>query len=1233
MKNFTNLYSLSKTLRFELKPIGNTLENMAHIIEQDEHRAESYKLVKKIIDQYHRQFIEFALSHCQFTERDKQGNERDLLQEYYDLYTTKRDDRQEKAFEDIQARLRKAVVITFKAEDQFKRLDKKELIQNDLGDFVESEGDKILISEFTNFTTYFTGYNQNRMNMYSDEAKSTSIANRLITQNLPRFIDNIAVFEKVKDVLADNIKTLEEEFGYSICDFFQLGTYSKVLSQKDITIYNTIIGGRTEDVGVKKIQGLNEYINLYNQQVSRQERLPKFTILYKQILSDRVTVSFLPEKFGSDSEMVKAINDYYLHLQETTFEKLKGLLISIDTYDVSKIYLKADDLTTISQRIFNDYGRIAHFIKNDYMSKNPKGKRMPDEKYAEHVNNWYKKQYFSLAEINAACGVPQAMENYFAQLGAINTEEKQAIDYLSAIANAYTDVKSLLTSEIAYTRNLSQEKDNVSKIKVLLDELKNLQHFVKPLLIDSSVAEIDFNFYGEVRGLYGELSELTKLYDKVRNHLTRKPYSEEKVKLNFQNSTLLDGWDVNKETANTAVLLLREGLYYLAIMDKKHNRVFEGNHSNGSEFYQKVEYKLLPGANKMLPKVFFSEKGLPIYKPSKELLEKYQRGTHKKGDLFNIEDCHNLIDFFKQSIENHEDWKKFNFVFSDTKTYKDLSDFYREVESQGYKITYRNISCEYIDELVRDGKIYLFQIYNKDFSQSSKGRPNLHTMYWKMLFDESNLKDVVYKLNGQAEIFFRKSSIKYHVTHPANVPIKNKNIHTPKKESVFEYDLLKDRRYMYDKFTFHVPITMNFKSNGNDYINRDVNEYIAKTTDDIHVIGVDRGERHLLYFTVVNQRGEIVEQYSMNTITNHWNGVDYVTDYHQKLEEKNVERTKARQDWQTIENIKELKEGYLSQVVHKVAQLMEKYNAILVLEDLNSGFKRGRIKVEHQVYQRFEKQLIEKLNYLVFKDKDANAPGGLLRAYQWASKFESFERLGKQCGFIYYIPAWNTSKIDPITGFVNLLDTRYETKDISKLFFGKFDIIRYNAEKDWFEFTFDYDKFHKRAEGTRTIWTLCSVGKRIETYRSADAQNHFDSREVDLTAEFKALFATYNIDINGNLKQSIIEQDDKKFFESLYRLLRLTLQMRNSKTNSEVDYLISPVADVQGNFYNSDAEKSRGKDAYGNWVSKLPVDADANGAYNIARKGLMLIRQLKETGEIKTITNKDWLNFVQQFCV
>ena len=65
--------------------------------------------------------------------------------------------------------------------------------------------------------------------------------------------------------------------------------------------------------------------------------------------------------------------------------------------------------------------------------------------------------------------------------------------------------------------------------------------------------------------------------------------------------------------------------------------------------------------------------------------------------------------------------------------------------------------------------------------------------------------------------------------------------------------------------------------------------------------------------------------------------------------------------------IEELKEGYLSQVIHKITQLMVKYHAIVVLEDLNMGFMRGRQKVEKQVYQKFEKMLIDKLNYLVDK--------------------------------------------------------------------------------------------------------------------------------------------------------------------------------------------------------------------------------------------------------------------------
>ena len=52
------------------------------------------------------------------------------------------------------------------------------------------------------------------------------------------------------------------------------------------------------------------------------------------------------------------------------------------------------------------------------------------------------------------------------------------------------------------------------------------------------------------------------------------------------------------------------------------------------------------------------------------------------------------------------------------------------------------------------------------------------------------------------------------------------------------------------------------------------------------------------------------------------------------------------------------------------------------MEDLNYGFKRGRFKVERQVYQKFETMLINKLAYLVDKSRAVDEPGGLLKGYQ-----------------------------------------------------------------------------------------------------------------------------------------------------------------------------------------------------------------------------------------------------------
>ena len=313
----------------------------------------------------------------------------------------------------------------------------------------------------------------------------------------------------------------------------------------------------------------------------------------------------------------------------------------------------------------------------------------------------------------------------------------------------------------------------------------------------------------------------------------------------------------------------------------------------------------------------------------------------------------------------------------------------------------------------------------------------------------------MYKLNGQAEVFYRKASIKSDnvITHKAHQPVNNKNEETTKTkpQSLFEYDIIKDKRFTVDKFQFHVPITMNFKARVLNNINTEVNQWIQQTTD-IHIIGLDRGERHLLYLTLIDSQGNIKKQFSLNEIVNEYEGKTYKTDYHKLLDKREGGRDEARKNWKTIETIKELKEGYLSQVIHKISELMVEFNAIVVLEDLNMGFIRGRQKVEKQVYQKFEKMLIDKLNFLVDKKKSATERGGTLQALQLTNKFESFQKIGKQSGFLYYVPAWNTSKMDPVTGFVNLFDTRYENIENARKFFAKFDSISYNTYKNYFEF-------------------------------------------------------------------------------------------------------------------------------------------------------------------------------------
>lgn len=1246
-KGLVNQYSISKSIKFELIPQGETKDNLEKSgwITKDEQLSKDCVEVKKIIDEYHKEVIDEALKNAKLTK----------LKDFYEYYNKDNlSGDEKKKFNDIKKALRKEVYEYLKKHKKFNKLFSGKFISKDLPDYVcgNKEQEK-LIKEFLKFTTYFKGFNENRKNIYSPEEKSTSICYRLINDNLPKFIDNINNFNKyIKPAIEKNMESdLKCLLGDKKLDnIFTLENFNNVLTQEGIDEYNRIIGGYELENGVK-VKGINEHINLYNQNIPKKERIPKLGQLFKQILSDRNSNSLLMVNFDSDEEVLETIKEFHINFKNNVLEcaeaiGLVDIIKGLNRYNLDKIYIKNDkSLAEISQNLFGNWSYINNKLVESYDKDNLKENNKISNKYIKEREKYFKnKESYSIGELNKVIlNDSITIEEYF-----INTLNKivEEIDFRFENFNNCIGEGSV--------KSLAKDKKKVQIIKDYLDKVKELQNFIKPLMGGSKEGDKDLGFYNDFEVLWNRLSELNPLYNKARNYMTRKPFSTEKIKLNFGNPELLGGWAKNKECDYSSILLKDSNFYYLGIMDKGSKEYFKNYDApkNIEDTLYKMNYLQIADPSKDIQNLMVID-GKTVKKNGRKdengenkLLEQLknqylpqeinmirkEKTYSKLNSNFKKEDLIKFIDFYKERTKEY--YSEFNFDFRESQYYDNFRDFTDHINQQAYQLEFFPVSKEYIYKLVREGKLYLFKIYNKDFSQNkkdgNKGTPNLHTIYWNMIFDKRNLENVVYKLDGGAEVFFRKKSIEdeKRVIHYANEKLNNKNKDNKKKVSCFSYDLIKDRRYTMDKFQFHVPITLNFVSKGTKNINEEVNR-IVKANDDIHIMGIDRGERNLLYICIIDIHGNIKHQESLNIITSKFNNEDHKVDYHKLLEERQGSMEAARLNWDNIQSIKEIKEGYLSQCIHRIVTLMMEYKCIIAMEDLNFGFKRGRQKIDMNIYQKFEKMLIDKLNFLVDKKIEPWEIGGALKAYQLTNKFEGFNKLGKQSGILYYVPAWMTSKIDPTTGFVNLLYYKYENVDAAINFISKFNDITYNnsgssEEERYFQFDLDYNNFTNSYKGTRKNWTICTYGTRVMKCRNLNNRNQWDYKEVCLTKEFINLFEKYGIGYNSDeLKKEVLSQRDKGFLEELIGLINLTLQMRNS--NKEQDYIISPVKNSLGTFYDSRKAKD-----------DLPKDGDANGAYNIARKGLICVNKIKDTDLDKTpkpklnITNEEWLKFAQQ---
>lgn len=1283
-----NGYSRSITLRNRLIPVGKTEENLKNVkmLDGDFERAKAYQEVKNLIDDFHRSFIEDVLSNTTL--------DWGALYDQFDLFQSEKDKskkaKHKKQLEVLQGVMRKSIVKHFKDDERYSKLFKKEILTDLLPAIIKDDDTgtitdkKAALDTFNDFATYFTGFHQNRENLYSEEAKATAISNRIVNENFPKFYANVKVFEYLQknfpNIISDTEDSLKDFLNEKkLSEIFNKENFNAVLSQSGIDFYNTVIGGISGEAGKEKVQGLNEKINLASQQLPSEEKSKlrkKMTILYKQILSDKKTASFIPAGFENSAEVYNAVRLF----KEQNFDKANPKIsktFSDFDYDLNEIFVPAKELTAFSLSIFGNWSILSRGL---FLLEKDKSKKELSEKQSENIIKQIAKNDYSLFELQGAyerwvkensVQIDKTVKNYFL-LSELRTDEtkkeKQSVKILEKIYEAYAAI------DFEKQENLQAEKEAATPIKNFLDEVQSLYHYLK--LVDYRGEEQkDSNFYSQLDGILADIAEIVPLYNKVRNFVTKKPGEIKKIKLNFECSSFLNGWATEFGTKD-AHIFIYNNKYYLGIFDRKLSEEDIELLKNSGNCKHLI-YDFQKPDNKNTPRLFIRSKG-DSYAPAvskynlpiESVIDLYDKGAFKtenrdKNPKEYKEALSKLIDYFKLGFSRHDSYKNYKFCWKKTEDYKDIAEFYSDTIKSCYQLKFENINFENLEQLANDGKLYLFQIYNKDFAEKATGKKNLHTLYWENLFSEENLHDVCLKLNGEAELFFRpKSENIKEIKHEKDSILVNRT--TADRESIPEdiyqeiykfrnnmisslsdeaqkyldthkvvcnkanYTITKDRHFLQDTYLFHCPITMNFKSpeiTGKKF-NEKVLNYL-KNNPDVKIIGLDRGERHLIYLSLINQKGEIEMQKTLNTVYQTRNDKPLVpVNYQEKLVQKEGDRDKARKNWQTISNIKELKEGYLSNIVHEIAKLMVENNAIVVMEDLNFGFKRGRFAVERQVYQKFENMLIEKLNYLVFKDKAVNEPGGVLNAYQLTDKSANVSDVGKQCGWIFYVPAAYTSKIDPKTGFANLFITKGLTNvEKKKAFFEKFDAVRYDEKEECFVFSIDYSKLSDNADYKKK-WDIYSRGERI-VYSRKDNKTVTENPTENLKSIFEKFGVQWSNEENfiDSLLSVQAEKQNASFFDELLHSFTTILQMRNSIPNTEVDYLISPVKAEDGTFFDSRQQLSLGSRA------TLPIDADANGAYHIALKGLYLLTHnfnQNDKGYIENISNADWFKFVQE---
>lgn len=1196
--SFRNLYPVTRTLRFGLKPVGNTWQNMQDAIEKDKQVQEAYQQLKMYLDKLHQEVIDRGLnifnpdlteySRCYYALVEERKKKRDADQKQLNALRTDLETESKQLREQLLTCIESSVTLMVAEYPhiKFKKRGTDNLYEVTVLEMLSERypDSRQWVDKFSGFWTYFKGYNTNRANYYATDGKPTSCLTRVIDINLPLWLNNIAKLKALTDEHKTHLTTfardvLEENLGGE--------TEKQVLArllqdnkppytQQSLLQYNEIVGIYNKTRNLARQQGFKDYPALVNLQNNIGFRIQDDDDAHIMQITDE-------HELRSVLIHVQSVATRWLEADNPVCQFLAQFGSRIPEEDESTLYLKKSTLQNMTYTM----------VTNKYAFTELLGTKKKSREQGE---------YYAITNDMSLQSIRSAIEH--AELALHLKENKEKLFTMDTLFNHYADKyrqnRDVVQTKLGvFEQMLQQDSIDIEKyksdIKEFADAILNIERLIK-----------DFTYIAEEPNtkLIAAINEIESLhyyqyYNALRNYLTQIKEQAQRWKLNFENGEFLAGWSLSKVSDNQGAFIKKDNKYFLLIPLTKNSRgllnrekIDTLSEELGDHQYEFFKYFFLSDPIKSLANYCFSGWRKALYQPSDEILNIKENKLYSKDK----DSLSKIIQFYIDILKVDRDWSIFNFVFRPVEEYTTILEFGADVARQAYLLQKSFISNRFVDSWVENGDALLFEISSKDFKyaeSSGRSKKDLNTLYFLSALNPEN-KNIV-KLNGQAELFYRPKVVEYD----------SEKTYHPKKEGVKGQTAY---RYSHDTLHFHCSITQ--YHNASVIQTKNHNQLVLNAiskTENLAVIGIDRGERHLLYYSIVNASGKLLAQGSLNTI----NGVDY----HNLLLERRKQREDSRRNWEAVAGIKNLKNGYIGAVVHQITKLMKKHNAVVCMESLNAGFKHGRSYLEESVYNRIETALATKLTYLVEKTEQSVLQG--LQLVPPVSKVSNIAN-GLQFGTLFFVSPSYTSQIDPVSGWRPVVRFGTTAKEV-KSTLNKMHAIEYSPSLG-FEFTYDQKDFAPSSPSK--LWKLSSYVDRVVTEKTD--RNHWISREINLTEEFKRWFTGNGISLQGNILESLKEklstlrlQDSSGMrlgLTSLVWLWNKLCQIRNSYTGTDQDFLHSPV------YPYFDTRKA---------LPGLPDNGDANGAYNIARKGLLLVRKLQQGDGIQ-VTLSEWDTWLSQ---